>query len=503
MSSDRRSEPDARMLRRMVRELSEEPLPELPWERIEARLFAELEEGGRAPLALQALEHPHLFAGERFVDDDRFADEEDDERISALPEGMPDRPSAIPAAVEPREAELVAHKLVAQKRPVVPGLFGRSRTWVVAAAIAASFGGLFTVMARKAPAPVVAIAEPIDPSTVPQAPGMAPGVLDASSLRIGDIVEAALGPLAFGSLSPRTDAEPGALSWTLSAGSRALVHEPASAAAHVIELESGSLRAEASGSKRFIVRVSDTEIASVGAGSVFTVTRSSRGLMVHVEVGSVVVGERGRFSVGQDPIAAASSRILTAPVRAAVLLDGTRQIEIIPDEVAGPLPPSTALDPSSVLDPSRPAPVGDGALFPEEHSGPSQPSRAPNKTDGAAATDGAPAAGASAKPGAPPAGETPATPAEPPAASGPISEASIKAGVQRCFADVQAKKAPNDGVLVSVSSTLRVAVRADGSVQGVAFSPPLQGDLQSCAVFLFRQNLGPGARSLSIAVSHR
>jgi hypothetical protein len=75
--------------------------------------------------------------------------------------------------------------------------------------------------------------------------------------------------------------------------------------------------------------------------------------------------------------------------------------------------------------------------------------------------------------------------------------------VQGCFADVQRKKAPNEGVEVSVSSTLRVMVRDDGSVQGVTFSPPLQSDLQGCAVFLFRENLGPGARSLSIAVSHR
>ena len=42
MNGDRRSEPDARMLRRMVRELADEPLPELEWEGIEARLFAEL-----------------------------------------------------------------------------------------------------------------------------------------------------------------------------------------------------------------------------------------------------------------------------------------------------------------------------------------------------------------------------------------------------------------------------------------------------------------------------
>ena len=75
MSGDRRSEPDARMLRRMVRELAEEPLPELPWERIEERLFAELEEGGsRAPIAATALQQSALedepLATSLFVDDE-------------------------------------------------------------------------------------------------------------------------------------------------------------------------------------------------------------------------------------------------------------------------------------------------------------------------------------------------------------------------------------------------------------------------------------------------
>ncbi len=492
MNGDRRSEPDARMLRRMVRELADEPLPELEWEGIEARLFAELEEGAsRAPASGHLLgEHAAHLEGEfveplpPFVEDE----DDDDDDVGA------DRPSAIPAAelrdsLLPREALLLPREALPAPRPA-PSFFARSRLLVVAAAIAAGLGGLFVATRQEAPAPVVLVAEPIDPASVPQAPGMAPGVLDARSLHVGDVVEAALGPLAFGSLSSDSDAALGALSWTLSAGSRALVHEPASAIVHVVELESGSIRAEASGKKRIVIRAADTEIASVGQGAVFTVTRSSRGLVVHVEVGSVLVGERGGISKsedGQEAVAASSSRLLSAPTRVAVSLDGSRVIEVIPDEVAGPVR-------------ANEQPENRVSTEPEVGPAPVQPVRAPIAVNDATPAPNGPN---EAAPPSPPQAPTVAAPAPAPAAVGPISEASIRANVQGCFAQVQGKKAPNEGVAVSVSSTMRVTVRDDGSVQGVVFNPPLQSDLQSCAVFLFRENLGPGARSLSISVAHR
>ena len=61
-------------------------------------------------------------------------------------------------------------------------------------------------------------------------------------------------------------------------------------------------------------------------------------------------------------------------------------------------------------------------------------------------------------------------------------------------------KAP-EGVSVTVSSTLSVSVAEDGSVKGAVFNPPLERDLQGCAVFLLRSKLEPGARSLSIPVN--
>jgi hypothetical protein len=484
MNGDRRSEPDARVLRRMVRELGEEPVPELPWERIEARLFAELEEGGAPAATATSLLAPE--AALDAADRPSFADA-DDARPSAMPAA-----AVAPAAT----AEAASRTTLAPRAAKRAPFFKRYRTLAAVAALAASFGGLFLAADRgREASPVVAVAEPIDPAAVPQAPGMAPGVLDARSLSMGDVVEAAFGPLAFGSLfptpnEPRTEeTETASLSWTLAAGSRAVVREPASASVHVVELESGSLRAEASGAKRFVVRAGDTEVSSAVGGAIFSVTRSSRGLVVHVERGAVVVGERG---VTADPAQkgdASSQRLLTGPVRVSIALDGSRQIDVIPDEVAAVAPPAPVDvvpedDASRILDA---APVDDAAK-------PSTPvATAPVENP---ATPPAPGPTSNA----PPAGDkAPAAPA----AAGPISEAAIRSAVQRCFADVQSKRSPNEGVAVSVSSTLRVTVRADGSVQGLTFNPPLQADLQSCAVFLFRENLGAGARSLSVPVAHR
>lgn len=461
MSDDRRSEPDARILRQMVRELSEDPLPELPWEKMEASLFASLEAG-----PVQSGHTPRESADA----------EPTDERPSIVPELGRERPSAIPAALADRES-LVAPEPAAVRSAPRSSVGRWARGVAIVAALAAGVGGLYFVSATDPRAPTVAIAEPIDASQVPNAPGMPAGVLDARSLKVGDVVEAALGPLAFGASEATPRAEEDKLAWTLSAGSRAVVREPASAAVHVVELESGSVHVEATGPKRFVVRAGQTEVASAVRGAIFTVTRSSRGLVVHVESGSVLVGDRGVAGEGGK---SGEGRLLDGPVRASVSLDGARDVELIPDRVAAMMqPPAHKTEaPEVVSSPDSPSPVAEPPQGPRpgEPAPASQPPRV-----------GAPAIEPSAAPA--------------PAAAAPPSEASIRASVQRCFGDVQAKKAPNEGVSVSVSSTLRVVVRADGSVQGVTFNPPLGPDLQSCAVFLFRENLGPGERTLAIPVA--
>ena len=457
MSEDRRSEPDARMLRQMGRELSDDPLPVLPWEQIEARLFSRLEEA--SPEGAATVDGPGLSV-------EVLAD-----RPSVVPAA--DRPSAIPASVPERES-LVAR----EPEPARPAR-GRASTgrWArglaAAGALAAGIGALYFVSSSDPRAPMVAVAEPIDASQVPRAPGMAAGVLDARSLYADDVVEAALGPLAFGASDTASSDKLDAMAWTLAAGSRAVVREPASAAVHVVELESGSIHVEATGPKRFVVRAGQTEVASALGGAIFTVTRSSRGIVVHVERGSVLVGERG---VAGERGKSGEGRVLDGPVRASVSLDGARTVELIPNEVAESMqaPPArpTADAPLEAPEPNAPSSVAEQeAIKPRPHQAAQRPAE--------------------------PAPEPPPSPA----GAGPISEASIRASVQRCFSDVQAKKAPNEGVSVSVSSTLRVVVRADGSVQGVTFNPPLGSDLQGCAVFLFRENLGPGARALSIPVA--
>lgn len=456
-TDDRRSEPDARILRQMVRELAEDPLPVLPWEKMEARLFADTGEG-RADNG----------KGEADI-------EPSENRPSLVSDDDDSSPSAIPASLAGRESLTPREPSAARPLHSTPAssTMGRwARRVAAVAAIAAGMGGVFYASGGNPNGSVVAVAEPIDPAQVPQAPGMPAGVLDAKSLGVGDVVEAALGPIAFGSseaagTSERNDR----VAWTLAAGSRVVVREPASALVHVVELESGSVHVEASGPKRFVVRAGQTEVLSAQTGASFTVTRSSRGLVVHVQTGSVFVGQRG---VAGEHGKSGEGRLLDAPVRASVSLDGARTVELIPDEVVTAMqppapPPTDRVDPATEVEAAVRVPVR--AQGPVEH--PAQ----------------------KAEPA------QPAAPTAPP--PGPISESSIRATVQRCFADVQAKKSPNEGVSVSVSSTLRVVVRDDGSVQGVTFNPPLHADLQSCAVFLFRENLGPGARNLSIPVAHR
>jgi hypothetical protein len=298
-------------------------------------------------------------------------------------------------------------------------------------------------------------------------------VLDVGALEAGDVVEATMGPLTFGRM--------GVLSWTLSAGGRLVVRETIQAEAHVVELESGSVRASAVGGKPFVIRAGDTEIAAIGDGSTVTVTRSSRGLVLQVEQGSALVGAHGTRSKG------ASARVLSAPVRATVSLDGAKTVEVIPDEIvtaSQPAPdhpadvdaPSDAVDPSAAAAPdSERAPKPVAALPPE------------SREDGSRE-------------------ERPTVSEPSPPAQGPISEAAIVGTLTPCFASVRASApaaaAGGSGKEVSLtrSSTLVIGVRDDGSVKSVAFNPPMLPALQNCAVFLFEKNLGPGARTVRIPV---
>ncbi len=452
--SDRKSEPDARVLRVMVRAVSEEPMPELRWDRLEERLFLEIEGGAaRAPARLELPASAAVGAPAARVDLAEAADPT---------EGV--RPSMIPGALLATPADRGA------------GSAAAGPTWRRAAvrafaalAVAAGLGGLFVASdhRRDDARPIAVVGEPVDVAALPRAQGMPGGVLDATALEMGDVVEAAIGPLSFG------HGDLG-VSWTLSAGGRVVVRETAGSGAHVVELESGSLRGQVVGPSALVVRAGETDVATVAgaAGAVFTVTRSSRGLVVHVESGAATVGERSHF------LAAAGrqgARLLGAPVRASVALDGSRNVEIIPDEVASWSSPPAEEPPRGVHE-ELALPVAAESPVRAQVS-PAQP----------ASAHGRPGLG----------GEAPGAPAD---ARPVMSVGAIGGALARCFADVRASgKAPSE-VSVTVRSTLTIKVAEDGAVKAVSFNPPLRPDLQGCAVFLFKERLGEGARTISVPV---
>jgi hypothetical protein len=80
-----------------------------------------------------------------------------------------------------------------------------------------------------------------------------------------------------------------------------------------------------------------------------------------------------------------------------------------------------------------------------------------------------------------------------------LTPASIKAGVERCF--TQTYSAQPRQVKVSIASTMRVTVRADGAVQSAAFNPPLAPQFQICAGSLIAGRFKTGPQTLTIPVS--
>jgi hypothetical protein len=51
-----------------------------------------------------------------------------------------------------------------------------------------------------------------------------------------------------------------------------------------------------------------------------------------------------------------------------------------------------------------------------------------------------------------------------------------------------------------ITSTLRVAVREDGSVGSVRFDPPLKPELQACAQLLYAGRFAEGPQDLALPV---
>ena len=433
MSEESRdSSPDARVLRHLVKEYEAETPPQLDWDQLESRLFASLDSA--AP---------------------RVRSEANGERESLLDVAELGRKSVTPAAQVQDRPSLFAAQAKAKKPPV----------YVYAAAAflaAAGIFGLLAVRYRSLQQPVAtfAVKEVVDPASIPEAPGMS-GYRELGALKSGDIVEASVGAVAFG--------QQGAVEWTLAAGSRLVVKTPMGAEnVHVVELDSGSVkgRVHEQSSVRFVVTAGETEVVSFSEGAVFTVTRSSKRIVVHMEEGVATVGKRD---------SAEQPHRIEAPVHAALALDGVSGFEIVPTET---VEASTA--PKSAATTMDAAP--DVAATTVKPSLPEAPSPPASKTSAPSATTGSPAV------------ETPVV------KRGSLSAAT--ASVMACMNQARAKQREESksDVKVTVSSTLKVSVDADGKVKGLSFSPPLPPALQNCGVSLFGTTFEPGERTELIPV---
>lgn len=349
----------------------------------------------------------------------------------------------------------------------------------------------------------------VDPTDVPMAPGLA-GAHDLGALRAGDMVEATAGAVSFG----RTDkATQKFVSWTLAPGSRVFVRGGVDDPRHVLVLESGSIRADFVGASTptggaggvvdpLVVEAGDTRVAV--QSSLFSVTRSSKGIVVDVERGLAIVGPREELGLG-------SGRLLHEAESGVFSLDGGRIFKsLVPVRTAlQPVRTSFGLDGAS-LDPSVASPV----RAPEVGTAEVAANEANDAPSGHPVA-GRPPLGSRSFPAEPSPAESATSVSGPSAGPGEVvaaeppmlSEGTIHASLDRCFAQVEAqhkaKGAPDDGVALTMRSTLRLRVADDGAIKGASFNPPLRPDLQSCAVSLLSGRVAPGARTLEVPVEIR
>ncbi|NUQ76644.1 MAG: hypothetical protein HUU21_24150, partial [Polyangiaceae bacterium] len=80
-----------------------------------------------------------------------------------------------------------------------------------------------------------------------------------------------------------------------------------------------------------------------------------------------------------------------------------------------------------------------------------------------------------------------------------LTPASIKAGVERCWSQIYGAR--QSQLKLSISSTMRIQVRADGTVQSAVFDPPLAPSLQLCAGSVIAGRFTTGARTIAIPMS--
>jgi len=490
---------DARVLRTMVREAAAEEMNVPDWDALEERLLARLDEPPSA-LSRALIESADTHVG---TDDDEsslaervlasgelglegeLGGRENAAKIHFIGDDDCDSQERHVAAGEVVHSPSLIHEPPRLQRAAPKA----SRFVAVAAmlsiAACATFflaGGskLFgtegdgrTTTATDAP---IVAEHWVDPAEVPMAPGM-DNVRDLSALHAGDVVEATQGAVSFGQKDQ--------LTWTLSAGTRVLIRsgiEPTSLR-HVVVLESGSIRADITTAgftslDPFVIEAGDTRVAA--DQTTFSVTRSSRGIVVDVEHGTATVGPREEIGLG-------TGHRLSSPLRASASLDGSREFKLLDaarvssNDGVVPLPELRHDDDRSSkpdahrTDADRRAADARSTEVPASSSSPSGPS-----TNTPAASSPAPS-------------------------EVTLDEGTIRAMLNGCFADVEAKRKASAGgdasVSVSMRSTLHLGI-ADSTIKSASFNPPLRPDLQSCAVPLLRKKIvgATGALDLPLEI---
>jgi hypothetical protein len=297
----------------------------------------------------------------------------------------------------------------------------------------------------------------LDLATLPRTPGDG-DAFDPAALHEGDLVEAGLAGLTF--------ARAGSVRWTLAPSSRARIRAVGrDGVGQVVALEAGSLRADVTPRptseglvEAFAVEVAGTRVAVHGTS--FRVTRRDGDVLVAVEHGTVAVGPVGH-------VGATTGRLLVAPMRAAFSLDGGRSAHFVDaDEPAllSATTSSTAAAPQLLVEPRPPQ---------------RDPSLAPSAMIEAPHTH--------------------AQPSKPAVETTHLTETVVRATLARCFDEAFAKRSSQ--VKLTVSSSLRLTLRADGSIVAARFDPPLEPALQGCAERMMTGAFSPGERVMEFAVS--
>jgi ferric-dicitrate binding protein FerR (iron transport regulator) len=443
--------------------LRDEPEPEIDWRVSEARLLAALDASGAPRRELRAVGAPRW--GLRAV---------------GAPPGAARRLGLAVAATVALAAGALG--LYATQRAEPGRVAESSEAPLGSQGVAAGSAGPLASSLTSSQAAQGA------PRTVlgAELPRLASGAHDARALRQGERVVSSEAVVTLGITGPQAELA----RFTLAPRSRVRIDATADAdgRGQVLVLEEGAVHAEVSpelaaaeSTKRagadgvFAVRVDGVTVSV--RGTAFTVTRTGPGFEVDVS--------RGTVAVAASPEAART--LLRAPARAAYGEGATHEtalardgapawVAAIESELGGPkvgaptIPHLTELSLPGQASPPARGPLPHGPRPDHREAGaPKGPSAGPALASSAPSTRA-------------------------------LDEASVRGGLRRCFDDHRSS-AP-DAARVSVSSTLRLTLRADGTVASARFDPPLAPAVMTCAQgVLFGGAFAPGTANLSLALS--